>query len=348
MPQSAVFNRMLPFRVCLLLSTVTVSVFAQQNSGSLPFVGTDTVTVVDDDARQQVLAGQIERIEGETLTFRRSGQGSLQFIRITDVVELNFPRSDPWENGLIEYREGQLNPAAQLLETALRNETRDWAWVELQATIVKVLIDLGQREWAVDRVEQILKRDARSRHVGLLPLVWDERLPPDERITAGGAELKHSSAVRRLVAASALLHDPVYQDAAKATLLNVRRDARLGRLTDLAEAQLWRMALLDISGKTKFLNVWRDRVRSIDASDRQGPAFVVARCLQKEHLYDQAAVEFLWSGMMSPVDKALAAQALAEAVSCLEAAGQIDEAARIQFELEQRFRKYSAAQPVDE
>ena len=179
-----------------------------------------------------------------------------------------------------------------------------------------------------------------------LPLVWDERLPPDEKIEAKSLDLKRGSPVRQLVAASALLHDETWQQAAQSTLVTIRRNGRLGPITDLAEAQLWRMVLLDATGKTKLLTVWQDRVRSIDSIGRHGPKFVLGRCLQKEHLHDQAAVSLLWSALMSPTDKAVAARALLEAAVSLEAAGQTAEAGRIRFELRTRYPRSSAARSL--
>ena len=331
--------------VLAIVSPLALQAFAQDSQTALPFAGTDMIAVLDDStetARQ--VRGQIEDISGEALTLRRGGRGTIEFFRVTDIVELTFSRSADFEEGLQRLQDGQTLRAIEYLDRALNSETRPWAWNELQAIAAKAAVRAGERSQAVDRIDRIFAKDRRTRHVSSLPLVWDARLPPHERLPENPQGLDSDSLVQQLAAASAVLHDAAYRTRASAALERLRRRSGLKRISDLAETQLWRLHLLEQPDTpAPVLNVWSDRVRHLPVAARYGPQYVVGRCLLQRHDHDRASLAFLWTPLMTPDDESLAARSLAEGIRCLKISGRQVEAAQLSVELKRRFHGTSAA-----
>lgn len=330
-------NRYLSIAIIGLLSA---EVWAQDTV--LPFVGSDTVTVQRDAERPVRYQGRIEDISGETLILRRSYVTRTQVFRVSQITELTFVRSSDFDAGLQQRQAGNFAAALRHFDTAVKNESREWAQNELHAAAAKTCIQMGDRDAAVGRIETILESDARSRHASLLPLVWDERLSAEECVSATKDELQQASPARQLVAASRLLGNPQYAAAAGATLQRLS-DSAPPRIAELATAQLWRVGLQsDAAQRSQQLPIWQRQLRRMPLEARGGPQYVIARGLQSQHDYDQASVAFLWLPFMSPTDEALAAMSLLEAARCLTKSGRVSEAATAKVELSKRFPKSSA------
>ena len=210
---------------------------------SLPFAGTDIVTIVSDEGKDLQVGGRIEDIQGETITLRRSGNSSIELYRVSTVTSLVFSKPVDWDTGLTHLESKQYRRALEHFDKALLKESRPWAWNELQASAARLCLQIGRREEAVVRIEEIFAKDKRTRHVSLLPLVWDSQLPDDERLHAAEDGLSDESMIRQLIACSALLHQPDKQSQVEATLNRIRRTSSLTRINELAEAQLWRLCL---------------------------------------------------------------------------------------------------------
>lgn len=328
----------------LMIALTGVTAFAQDPS--LSFEGNDTVTVHREGERAVRYAGAIQDISGESLILRRNNVTKTQVFRLSNVTELTFVRPGDFDKGLAFRRERKFDQAMRAFDAAVSKEHRKWAKNELLATAAKTCITMGNRDQAVVRIEEILKADPRSRHASLLPLVWDERLPAAERVSAAGKDLVSPSPARQLVAASALLGDSEFRQAAQQTLNRLRTTAS-SRITDLADTQLWRLAVLTEADDLKTrLPTWHGKLRRLPLEARGGPQHVIARALQQQHDYDQASVAFLWLPFMSPTDEALAARSMLDGMQCLIASGRISEAATIKQELLTRFPETSAALEV--
>lgn len=304
----------------------------------LPFAGTDVVAVTDEDGLTEHIGGTIQAIFGDRLTIRRSGNGSILVLRLGDVTELSFQKGELWQRAVKQKQMGQTREALQLFDEALKVEQREWAWCELQAEAATTALQQGDRRQAVERIATIMAKDSQSRHTALLPLVWDVRLPENRRLQANPDDLGASSVVKRLAAASALLHHKEYRGAATAVLERIKKDEGISRTGELATAQLWRLHVLERPHeRNPVLQVWADQVRDMPADVRAGPQYVVAQLWRLHHDYDQAALAFLWLPLMDPLDSALAAQSLQQAIECLKLAGRTSEATQLQRELHIRF-----------
>lgn len=109
---------------------------------------------------------------------------------------------------------------------------------EIQASLAEALRAAAKFDECTEVVERIYEKDPNTRHLNMLPLVWDERLLPEHRISVTQADLKSPSLLRQLVAASALLQDPTHETNAAAVLQTLktgpRRTPATGRNTTLA------------------------------------------------------------------------------------------------------------------
>jgi len=213
----------------------------------------------------------------------------------------------------------------------------------IQALAIRCCLRLNHLEEALSRVELIYRKDDASPYLSLLPLVWDDRLPEQERYVARSKDLESQSPPRQLAASSSLLQHVQYRKECVEVLTSVRASHRLP-LNVLAETQLWRIdAVQTDSFHLRSVDRWKRRAAALPESLRAGPQFIVGRALQLRHKPNQAALELLWAPMMQQDDLFLAAAGLAEAVVCLESTGRRKSARRLRLELQQRFSQTSAA-----
>lgn len=308
----------------------------------LPRTSFDVVEIIDESGRTKQLTGTIEDIAGETLTLRRGEAGQVQFLRMSDVVELRFLRSRQWDDGLLARSEGEFRTAVRLFDAALSEESRPWAWIELQSLIAQSLVQSGDRRAALNRLAQIERRDKRSRHFCYVPLVWDARLPKEQKLNMNSAELRDESAVVRLAAASSLLHEPLYQNSAINVLQRLQRTGS-GIISELARTQLWRLALIDSPEKITLQKTWLSMVRTLPVECRHGPQYIIGRCHQKQHDHAASVAPLLWCAFMSPTDQSLGAIALAEAIRSHQISGTSREADILIAEFFQTYHKNSFA-----
>ncbi len=244
------------------------------------------------------------------------------------------------------FREKQYDQALQVCILAIDDILPDRIYNRYQALAVRCCLQLNRRAEALRRVELIWQRDRMSPHLSLVPLVWDDRLPEEERSPAPANELVSSSVVRQLAAASSLLQKPEHQDRCIKVLAAIRGD-RQPPLTVLAEAQLWRVKAIQTE-EIPLLVVqrWQKRAATFPQELRAGPQFVVGRAFQLRHKPDIAVLELLWAPLMAADDPVLAASGLAEAIRCLEASGRGESARRLRLELQQRYSNTSAARQI--
>jgi len=329
-------------RLSLALGILSLNSMARGQS-DLPFAGADLVSIVSDGGNDLQVGGRIEDIQGERLTLRRSGNANIELYRMSTVTSLVFSKPADWSKGLTYLDKKEYRRALEYFDKALRTESRPWAWNELQAAIARVCITIGRREEAVTRLEQVFEKDKRTRHISLLPLVWESELPEDERLLVDEDGLDNPSVVRQLIACSALLHQPDKQQQVEDSLSRIRRNSPSPRISSLAETQIWRLCLYGDGTKVPLLDHWRDVVHQLPSNSRGGPAYVLGRLLARAHQYDNAALSLLWMPLMQPTDPALAAVSLSHAIDNLTKAGRVHEAATAGLDLLQRFPQTSAA-----
>lgn len=290
------------------------------------------------------LRGTVRNIQGSTLQFESSGGLQIQSMDLQSIKHFTFTANQDSARGVTELETKNYRSAEQYFQSALQEESRDWAKAEILAQLAKALISDNRRNETLPLFQQIYKLDPASRLLGQIPLVWEESLPEQERLTLPANRLSTGNVVTRLAVASCVLHDPEYQLRAARVLKGLRLESRSPAVAQLAAGQLWRLSLLTDDDSTPILtDAWQGQWNQMPASTRPGPGLALGRCLQQLHLYDQAALVLLFSPLVQVNDPAVAASSLNRATQCLTAAGRRSESDTVYRELITRFPQSSVA-----
>ena len=315
----------------LILSSVSA---AQEPPLILPFTTTDQIVMRDGNSRRtKIIPGVIEDLAGHSVVFRRGGN-AVEVFKLREIESIQFGKSGSFDEGLRQIREHEWLRAIASLKIAETTEPRAWVVREIQASLAEALRAAGKFDECTQVVERIYEIDPTTRHLNMLPLVWDERLPPEHRVSVKPEDLKSPSLLRQLVAASALLQDPAHESAAVSVLQALKTGPRAG-LQQLAEAQLWRLRLLHPETiRASETALWMQRVRDFDRRQRSGPDFVIGRALLAVHDYDNASPSLLWMPLVAPLDPPTTAACTKEAITALKQSGRVAEAEQLQRSLD--------------
>ena len=319
--------------ICIWLCSVWLceTLTADEPAAGTVFSGDEVELSAPDLGRPPVLTGVIEELAGESVFLR--SRGVLRAIPLRDVRQLRFSRPAGYDEGLRRVQVGEWRGAAEHLTAALAVESRPWVLREIRAELASCHRSLRAWEACIREVTEILDTDPDSRHVLMLPLVWDERLDVAERYVAAMEELQAKSPARRLAAASALLSDQKHGSAAEAVLLDLRRHGR-GGVVRIAELQLWRVKL----GQRESLRItdvdqWQERLGEFSRAMRGPGEFLSGRAFRQLGDLDRAAASLLWMPLAAPLDPGSCRAALTEAAAVLEESGRTDDARRIRARL---------------
>jgi hypothetical protein len=315
----------------LILSSVSS---AQEPPVILPLTTTDQIVMrAGTSQRTKVIPGVIEDLAGHSVVFRRSGN-AVEVFKLREIESIQFGKSASFDEGLRQIQDHDWLRAIASLKIAETTEPREWVVREIQASLAEALRAAGKFDECTEVVEKIYEQDPNTRHLNALPLVWDERLPPEHRVDARSEDLKSPSLLRQLVAASALLQDPAHESAAAGVLQTLKTGPRLA-LQQLAEAQLWRLRLLHPETiRASETALWMQRVRDFDKRQRSGPEFVIGRALLAVHDYDNASTSLLWMPLVAPLDPPTTTACTNEAITALKQSGRVAEAEQLQRDLD--------------
>jgi hypothetical protein len=318
--------------ICALLLMSHDDSLCADEVSRLPLATDDRVVVRSEGGyREKTISCVIEDIAGQKIIVRRTGS-AVNVIRLQDVVSVQFRKSEEFNEGLKKLRERDWKTALTSLQTAATTENRNWARREINAHLAQAYRAMREFEGCLATVEKIVQDDPETRHVVELPLVWDERLPAENRIQLAAADLKSPSEVRRLTAASALLHDSSLEAAVVVVLKDLEKSATGVRL-ELVRAQLWRLRLLHPEQlREAEVSSWSQTVRQLDRRTRSGPEFIIGRALLATHDYDNAATSLLWMPLLEPLDPPTTNASLQEAITALELSGRQSEADKLRRE----------------
>jgi len=314
-----------------ILSSVST---AQEPPLILPFTTTDQIVMrAGTSQRTKVIPGVIENLAGHSVVLRRGGN-AVEVFRLRDIESIQFGKSASFDEGLRQMQNREWLLAIASLGIAETTEPREWVVREIQASLAEALRAAGKFDDCTEVVEKIYEQDPDTRHLNTLPLVWDERLPPEHRVSVRLEDLKSPSLLRQLVAASALLQDPAHETAAAVSLQTLKTGPRAA-LQQLAEAQLWRLRLLHPETiRASETALWMQRVRDFDKRQRSGPEFVIGRALLALHDYDNASTSLLWMPFVAPLDPPTTNACTREAITALKQSGRAAEAEQLQRNLE--------------
>jgi tetratricopeptide (TPR) repeat protein len=309
--------------------------FAQEPPLILPLVTSDQIVIRNGvSQRTLTIPGVIEDVAGQSVVLRR-GANAVEVFKLDKIESIQFVKSASYDDGLLRMQIEEWSEAIAAFEIAASIEPREWVVREIQASLAEALRAAGRFEECVEIVEKIYESDPNTRHLKLLPLVWDERLPPEDRFVGRLEDLKSASLIRQLVTASALLQDPAHETAAAVVLQTLKTGPRAA-LQQLAETQLWRMRLLHPKTiRASETALWMQRVGDFDKRQRSGPEFIIGRALLAVHDYDNASTSLLWMPFVAPLDPPTTKACISEAIIALEQSGRIAEAAQLKHLVEE-------------
>ncbi len=328
---AALFRQLI---ITIVLNLVSTTASAQDTPLILPFTTTDQIVIRDGDSqRTKIIPGVIEDIAGQSVVLRRGGN-AVEVFKLRDIESIQFGKTAAFDEGLRHIQNREWTRAIDTLSIAETTEPREWVVREIQASQAEGLRGAGRFDECIKVVEKIYEHDPNTRHLNLLPLVWDERIPQEHRFKARVNDLKSPSLLRQLVAASALLQDPMHQSAAAVVLQSLKTGPRAA-IQQLAESQLWRLRLLHPESiRASETEGWMQRVRDFDKRQRSGPEFIIGRALLAVHDYDNASTSLLWMPLVAPLDPPTTLACTNEAIGALKKSGRIAEAIQLQRELD--------------
>lgn len=307
--------------------------------GSLPLAAQERLTYYDASGENlRSRAGQIVRYHEGVWEFEVEGAGVLR-LPARRVIDLEFSGSDSWSRGSQAFREGRWNDAFPDLLQAYRDETREWAKLEIQATIVRCALATNRDEIACRAFQELLDADPQTRHRNLVPLAWTRGAVTPQWQPAATGWLRSNNEWDRLLGASWLLQSDT-KDSARTTLVDLT-NSRDKTIIYLAVMQLKRDELASIN--LDQLQQWRDEVEQGPEDFRSGPRLLIAAASARLSPGDRAALDYLRLAHDQPAHQAWEAEGLLGAARQL-ASTQADEARAIIQELTRRFPNSDAAQ----
>lgn len=313
----------------------------------LPFVTTDVVVKRNAVTGQTIrVTGVIEELRGELVELRRAGGNRTDRIPLREINELMFHKSVQHNQGLLLLQEAKWSEAAKRLEEAADEERREWVVREIQASQAVALRGSGETAQMIFVIEQIAKSDPDTRHVVLLPLIWDDRVSSVDRSSPSQDSIQNLSSespLIRLMAASALLANPTESSAAIRCLQELRVGGDTG-IQQVAEVQLWRRPLISSEElRDGEIRSWQRRAPEFSQQLRGYAEFLIGRAKMIRHEYDAAARHFLWMPFMCPQDETAASASLLDASACMKSSGQQAMGVQLLAELQRRFPNSTAA-----
>lgn len=288
--------------------------------------------------------GEIVDYTGKQLTLRTGKSRKETTYQATDVIDVRTTQLPDHSQGLKLLGEGRTADAEALFEKAHSLEPRIWMRRELLALLMQCALRRNDWSLAGSRYLRLHQADPDTRHINLIPLVWDNSgLDVSARVAATGW-LKDPNPVAKLLGASALLFD-ARSTASCETILRelVRQPGE--RVRTLAQWQLWRLRVYsDRSEITdNELKHWTETISKLEPALKPGAYYVLAQGHLQRQEFDLAAATFLRIAFGHPSDHPLTSQSLLGAVIALRKTGQHTQSSQLLDELIAKHRHTNAA-----
>lgn len=289
----------------------------------------------DGQSSRLVLPCQILDYTGEKLSAQLKS-GVRKEYPADQVLEVRTDWLDAHERGRKLLAERKPSDATKSLQEALVAESRPWVRREILALLIRCALRQGDRVTASARFLSLSESDPKTRHFGLIPLVWASESVNQAAKSQAREWLTKESDIPKLLGASFLLDDPQFGESAARELGVLQRSVHES-VRQLAQAQSWRSKLRLLEFSEIDLQRWDSRIREMPVSLRAGPSYLLGRgwAMRREH--DRAATALLWLPLMDDGDPRLTARAGVEAADSLKRIGQTDAARRLLEEMAARF-----------
>jgi tetratricopeptide (TPR) repeat protein len=304
---------------------------------------TDKVVLQGTTASSRVtLLCEVTDYTGEAIVLRTpTSKGDRRFPS-SQVVSVKTPRMATHDRGLEHLKKSEYDQAEASLTQALTDEARRWVRREILADLVRCSFRQNRYADAGSQFRRLYLADRTTRHIRLIPLVWDETPIDAETRTTAAAWLEDKEAVMRLIGASLLLRDSRYGESAQDTLRALASEPGQ-RVRLLASWQEWR--LKQRSGEVSDLELARREtlVEELDKELRPGPWYLIAKAHLIRQEYDLASAAFLRLPLLHDTDHPMTPQAMFNAARALEQIGFRRQALQLDQEVIDRYAWSPAA-----
>lgn len=337
------------FFVSSLLLTLSVMecAHAQPSTGDVVDGLSDWITLQQDNGSRIRVRCTILDYNGLTLTYRTRVNGPIKTLPIDEVVGLQTARVAAHRQAAELLERRQFAEAQKQLDQALQDEPRNWVRRDILALSVQAALAQGNYLQAGSRFLLLYESDPDTPRVDLFPLLWNLKAPDETLVNEALRWQSLNKPAAKLLSASVLLTSALHQRAAVADLraLSVNADRRVQRL---AQAQLWRLELLNDTESDSGIANWEFSLELLPEELRGGPHFVIAMGHRRRLRYAAAAEHFLWTGLIQNSNGDLAATALVDAAVCLQETGRPEGADTLLREVAAQYPDSRAARQAAE
>lgn len=303
--------------------------------GGAPAAAQDRVTYIPPNTESPVIVlGEVLDYTGRELIL--STLNGHQHLPSDSITSIETTYTPPHLQGMAQFQQGLTEEAILSFQKAMEQERRRWVQREIRSWLMRCAMRRGDLRGAIHEFQEIIKSDPQTRIWGIAPLVWSPVAVSDAIREEAKGDLKSDHPGIQLMAASLLLLDPAFSEAAETQLNYLSRNVN-PIISSYARAQLWRIPLANRSVTEDALSSWRSSIESLKPELRSGPQYLLARGYDSRGEVRLAAAEALWIPMIYSDHEVLAARALFDAAEWLGRSGAIEDAQRLKQGLVLRY-----------
>lgn len=296
-------------------------------AGGIPLAAQDRVTYIPAEAESPVIAvGEVLDYTGRELIL--STLNGHQHLPSDSVTSIETTYSPSHLQGISQFQQGLTDDAILSFQKAMEQERRRWVQREIRSWLMRCAVRKGDLRGALREFQEIIQTDPQTRFWGIAPLIWSPMAVSESIREEANGQLKSDHPGIQLIAASLLLLDPAYGEAAETQLNYLSRNAN-PIISNYARAQLWRVTLAGQSVTDDALSSWRSSIEHLKPELRSGPQYLLARGHDARGELRLAAAEALWIPLIYSDHELLASRALYDAAEWLSRSGAIEEAHRL-------------------
>ena len=261
----------------------------------------------------------------------RTDTGQRRRVEWSQLAYLEVEYLESYRRGLSLLAEDKPLEAADLLDDAVRNETRPWARALAVGALMRAYTQASHYRLALERLGTVLRNDPELRlEWSQLPVWWYAKPAPEDAVEAAVSLLSAPQAEVAVTAASYVLASP-RRRLARGTLRAYEDDQDRTR-------RVYSRSLLALHGARDADPVgWQSEIDALPLRQQPGPLLALAQTLTRQNQLRQAVHVYLRVAFVHPEQRRMAPYALWEAARLLERSGRANAAITLYRELRKRY-----------
>ena len=273
---------------------------------------------------------------GEHVVLRTATSKTDRRFPASQVVSVKTRRMPPHDRGLDRLKKGEFKESEAELSKALNEEPRRWVRREIRADLIRCALQQSDYGEAAYHFRRLYDEDPATRHIRLIPLLWDDVAINEETRVEAASWLQDKKSVMRLIGASLLLNDRNYGEAAKDTLRALAQEPGK-RVRLLAGWQERRIKLRGDEVTDLEMARLETLVEELEKDLRPGPWYLVGRAHVIRQEFDLASAAFLRLPLSHNTDHPMTPRAMFNAARALEQIGFRNQSRRLDQEVVDRY-----------